>query len=169
VFILWNIYFFISYSYFIVGSIVFSVLFYAFFLFFIIKKKQRALIFVGEQKYAAKKIDNSTAQELVEKLEILMQLKKLYLNPNLKSSDVSVALNISTHQFSQLLNDNLKKSFSVYINHYRIEEAKQLIKSNSKYTLEAIGNESGFNSKSTFYTTFKRIVGVTPSTYKEQL
>ena len=166
--VLWLIYFFVSIDYFVIGSITFSVFFYSFFLLFVFKKKLRDQIFQNRDKYADRKIDTARAMQLTQQLESILREQKLYKNPNLKSSDLAEKLNISTHQFSQLLNDNLKKSFSVFISEYRIEEAKQLIQSNTRYTLDAIGNESGFNSKSTFYTTFKRIVGMTPARYKEQ-
>jgi len=166
--ILWTIFFFVDLSYFIIGSITFSVLFYSFFLYFFFRKKQASLIFQNDIKYADKKIDDNRANTLLEQLYTYMREQKPYRNPALKSLDVAGQLNISTHQLSQLLNDNLGKSFAVFVNEYRIEEAKRIIRDNTKYTLEAIGNESGFNSKSTFYTTFKRIVGKTPAKYKEQ-
>ena len=158
VLILWLIYFFISFSYFVTGSIVFSLLFYSFYLFFIFKKKERVQVFQEVKKYGQKKIEESMAIELVQTLKQFMKEQKPYKNPDLKSSDIAKILHISTHQFSQLLNDNLSKSFSTFITEYRIEEAKQIIQSNKKYTLEAIGNESGFRSKSTFYTCLKKLL-----------
>jgi len=120
------------------------------------------------KKYGDKKIEPSKASVLIHNLDQIMIQQQLYKNANLKSSEVADHLEISTHKFSQLLNDNIGKSFSAFVNEYRVEEAKRIIKSNTQYTLDAIGNESGFNSKSTFYTTFKRIEGVTPAKYREQ-
>jgi AraC-like DNA-binding protein len=48
-----------------------------------------------------------------------MDSEELYKNPNLKLSDLASRMNISAHQLSQLLNDNLGKSFSTYINEYQ--------------------------------------------------
>lgn len=166
--LLWCIFFFVSFSYFVMGSITFSLIFYIFYLFLVFQKKIRTQIFEAPQKYINKKIEETTASQLVANLEQYMQTEKPYRNPNLKSADIAQYLKISTHQFSQLLNNNLQKSFATYINEHRIEEAKRLITANTKYTLEAIGNESGFNSKSTFYTTFKRITGMTPAVYRAQ-
>ncbi|QKX06750.1 AraC family transcriptional regulator [Aquimarina sp. TRL1] len=168
VYIQWIIYFFISYTYFVVGSIVFSVLFYMFYLFLLKRKKERNHIFEPNSKYNKKKIEDETASTLITTLTSIMTDQQLYKNSGLKSSDIAMQLGISTHQFSQLLNDNLDKSFAAFINAYRVEEAKRLIKENTKYTLEAIGKESGFNSKSTFYNSFKRVVGMTPSVYRDQ-
>ncbi|MEM7084925.1 MAG: helix-turn-helix domain-containing protein [Bacteroidota bacterium] len=166
--VLWAIYFLIDYNYFIIGPIAFSMLFYSFFLFFLYDKKKASLVFAGGGKYVDKRIQKDVASQLISQLDTLLMEGQMYKNPSLKSSDLAELLNISTHQFSQLLNDNLGKNFSVFINEYRIEEAKQLIRSNTRYSLDAIGNESGFNSKSTFFTTFKRMVGITPATYKQQ-
>ena len=68
--------------------------------------------------------------------------------------------------YLSLLNDNLKKNFSTFINEFRIDCAKRKIIATSNITLEEIGYECGFNSKSTFYTTFKKLVGKTPAQFK---
>jgi AraC-like DNA-binding protein len=93
----------------------------------------------------------------------------LYKDPNLKLNDLARGINISSHLLSQLLNDNLGKSFNTYINEYRIREACKLIEINHHLTFEAIGYEVGFNSKSTFYTAFKKIKDTTPALFKESI
>ena len=103
---------------------------------------------------------------LHKNLKYGVQEKELYKNSNLKLSDLAETLKLSSHHLSQLLNDNEGKNFARYVNEFRIVEAQRMITSNSKLTLEAIGYECGFNSKSTFFTTFKAITGKTPSEYK---
>lgn len=92
---------------------------------------------------------------------------KMYRDSSLKLTEVANQMNVLPHYLSQFLNDNLEKSFSMYINEYRIDEAKHLLVTNDLYTIEAIGYECGFNSKSTFFTVFKKVAGVTPSQYKK--
>ena len=94
--------------------------------------------------------------------------KQFYKNTNVKLNDIAKELHISSHQLSQLLNDNLGKSFAQFINEYRIEEAKQLLIENTNFTLEAIGFEAVFYSKSNFYATLKKVVVKTPSEFKKQ-
>ncbi len=166
VLVLWLIYFFVSFNYFVIGSIVFSVIFYSFFIYFFFKKKERFRVFGMEKKYINKTIDKSKATYLIQRLHQIMQTQKPYKNPKLKLTDLAGELGISSHQFSQLLNENLGKSFATFVSEYRIQEAKQLIQAHTKYTLDAIGYESGFNSKSSFYNSFKRIEGITPSKYR---
>lgn len=158
-------YFFIYY----IGTLTFSFVFYGL-LFFLLFKNNRDNVFKDfPEKYAFKKIENEEAVLIIEALENLMQQKKLYRNANTKLNNVAKELQISTHKLSQILNDNLGKSFAQYINEYRVKEAKNLIAKNSEYTLEVIGYEAGFSSRSTFYTTFKKVTGKTPAAFRDSL
>jgi len=156
-----------SYTSYIVGAFSFSFVFYLLVLFWVFRRKKNFLFFEEHIKYANKKIHDSEAESLQKRLDDIIVEKELFKNSNLKLNDVAGQLNIVPHYLSQFLNDNLNKSFSVFINEYRIEEAKRLLLNpNNKYTTEAIGYECGFNSKSTFFTTFKKITGVTPTKFK---
>lgn len=167
--IIWAAYFFTNITYYIVGALTFSFLFYLLALLLFLGKKKNQNLFIPEQKYNLKKIDSTEASPMLERLRTLMDTEAPYTNPNLKSSDVAKAISISVHQLSQLLNDNLNKSFPLFVNEYRIDKACKTLRLKNNLTLEAIGYECGFNSKSTFYTTFKKIKGVTPSQYKSEL
>ncbi|WP_298791256.1 helix-turn-helix domain-containing protein [uncultured Allomuricauda sp.] len=167
--IIWAAYFFTNITYYIVGALTFSFLFYLLALLLFLGKKKNQNLFIPEQKYNLKKIDSTEASPMLERLRTLMDTEAPYTDPNLKSSDVAKAIKISVHQLSQLLNDNLNKSFPLFVNEYRIDKACETLRLKNNLTLEAIGYECGFNSKSTFFTTFKKIKGVTPSQYKSSL
>ncbi|ROH95667.1 helix-turn-helix domain-containing protein [Chryseobacterium daecheongense] len=147
------------------GSLVFSFVLYANFLIFFSNKHPS--ISKETNKYSNKKISEEKAGSFVSKLDELMHAEELYKNPNLKLNDLASKMNMSAHQLSQLLNDNLGKSFSTYINEYRINEACELMEANSYLKIEEIGYEVGFNSKSTFFSTFKKIKNTTPLLYKQ--
>ncbi|OSY87352.1 hypothetical protein WH52_11940 [Tenacibaculum holothuriorum] len=159
----------VSFSNYISGALTFTFLLYLLIMFLFSKKGKEIRLLNNEVKYADKKIETTKAESLLTKLDQLMNEEELYKNANLKSSEVAQKMQLTTHQFSQLLNDNLGKSFPVFINEYRIESAKQMILKNNSITIEAIGYENGFNSKSTFYTTFKKLVGKTPSQFKSSI
>ncbi len=161
-------YYFNSFISYISGALTFSFLLYLLLLFLLFGKNRNIVLFHKKNRYVDKKMSNSQASDLIKQLGEVMAHEEIYKNPNLKSSDVAKELHISTHQFSQLLNDNLGKNFPVFINEYRIKKAKDILSSNDQLTLEAIGYECGFNSKSTFYTAFKKIAGTTPAKFKEQ-
>lgn len=151
-----------------IGTITFSVVFYGLLFFFLFKKNRDTIFQDIPEKYGAKKIDNKEAKYLIEQLNYLMKEKESYKETDIKLQSVAKSIQISAHKLSQLLNDNLGKSFSSFINEYRIEEAKRLLQENNQFTLEAIGFESGFSSKSSFYATFKKVVGKTPSEFQKQ-
>jgi AraC-like DNA-binding protein/uncharacterized membrane protein (UPF0136 family) len=95
---------------------------------------------------------------------------KRFLDPTFSLDRLSSEMGISTSKLSHLINQESGYNFPDYINLLRVEKAKKyLIKSDySSYTIVAIGLECGFNSKSTFYSAFKKFTNVTPSEFKEQ-
>ncbi|GGG98440.1 hypothetical protein GCM10011416_15730 [Polaribacter pacificus] len=152
----------------LVGTITFSIVFYALLIFLLFKKNREDIFRDIPEKYQAKKIEKTEASQLGIQLNSVMTQKLFHKNSEVKIQHIAKELDISSHKLSQFLNDNLGKSFALFINEYRIEEAKTLIKEKDHFTLEAIGFESGFSSKSTFYATFKKLVGLTPAAYKKQ-
>ncbi|WP_282043115.1 AraC family transcriptional regulator [Winogradskyella flava] len=161
-------YYFTSFVNYISGALTFSFLLYILLLFVFYNKKNKSILFNATKKYGNKKIAIEKASQLRGKLNSIMQNEQLYKNANIKSSDIAKKIGLTTHQFSQLLNDNLGLNFASFINEYRIEAAKNMLQNNSNLTLEAIGYECGFNSKSTFFTTFKKLAGTTPSQFRNQ-
>lgn len=150
------------------GAVVFSFILYLIISILLYRKKTDDLFLLNNQKYSGRKIDSTEAQILWEKLEKIMSDKSLYKNPNLSLQDLSQEVNISSHQLSQFLNNNLGKNFTSFINEFRINEACKIITSNDKLTLESIGYDVGFNSKSTFFAAFKKHTGTTPLNYQLQ-
>ncbi len=167
-FIIWLAYNTTTYTSYIVGALSFSFTFYITLVIWIIKRRNSTLTFVTPiVKYANKKIDQEKASSIADRLNVLFKKEEIHRDPNLKLSDVASKLDVKPHELSQYLNDNLGLSFSGYINTYRVKTATELIKTNTLLTLEAIGNECGFKSNSTFYTAFKKQEGMTPSQFKK--
>lgn len=162
-------YYFTSFINYISGALTFSFLLYLLILFLLFGKNRNLVLGQKKNKYVDKKIHDKQASDLIKRLGNIMATEELYKDANLKSSDVAKKIQVTTHQFSQLLNDNLGKNFSQFINEYRINAATKMLASDDKLTLEAIGYECGFNSKSTFYTSFKKLTGKTPSQFRTAL
>ncbi|WP_242131502.1 helix-turn-helix domain-containing protein [Aestuariivivens marinum] len=95
---------------------------------------------------------------------------KLYLNPLLGMESLALDLGMSKSYFSRLVNSYSDFNFSDYINSLRVAQAKKFLANDefSEYTIVAIGLECGFNSKSTFYSAFKKFTSQTPSSYRDQ-
>jgi len=100
----------------------------------------------------------------------MMEQDKWYKNPLLSRLDIATELNISEGYLSQTVNQELGKSIIQLLNEYRITESKELLHSESfrKYSIEAIGLEAGFKSKSAFYNVFKSSTGISPGEFRKQ-
>ena len=118
-------------------------------------------------KYKSSKLTDEEMERIESILQSITINEQLYLNNNIKLKDFSDKLNVSQHSISQTLNLKLGCSFYDYINKFRIEKAKEILKSDGveKYTFLHIAYESGFNSKSSFNRAFKKHTGITPSEF----
>ena len=158
-----------GYTSYIVGALSFSFTFYLLITVWIFKKKKTSFYLDKPAKYANKKIDNIEVENITKRLSVLFEEKELHKNPNLKLPELAKSIGVKTYYLSQYFNDNINKSFTTYINEYRIASAVEMIQTNNLLTLEAIGNECGFKSNSSFYSAFKKIKGLTPAQYKKSI
>lgn len=114
-------------------------------------------------------LQTKTSQKLSDLLYEHMVKNKPYLNNELTIQDLADQLKVSSQEISSYLNKELGVNFFNYINGFRIEEAKQRL-TNPNFdneTLLGIAYDSGFNSKTSFNTLFKKETGMTPSEYKK--
>lgn len=109
--------------------------------------------------------------ELAGKIEEIMKESKPYLNPKLTLNDLAAQLNVSPHVMSKTLNDSFQKNFFDFINTYRTEAFKEKLDDPKfqNYTFLAVAYEAGFNSKSAFNRSFKRVTGQSPSEYLQSI
>jgi AraC-like DNA-binding protein len=125
---------------------------------------------VKEKKpYAKSKLSSEKINSLYLKICHDMESQKRYLNKKLSLSDLSELLQILPNHLSQVVNEKSQMNFNDFVNKFRIEAAKKLLKSpkTTILTLEAIAEESGFNSSSTFNAAFKKHTGHTPKYYRQ--
>ncbi len=169
VFVVSIAYFTSGYTSYVVGALSFSFIFYISMLIWIFKKGAVSVFFEQQEKYGSKKIEDSEFEVISEKLNELFVVNELYKNPELKITDVAKEIGIIPNYLSQYLNEHLKKSFSTFVNEYRVKAAEQMLTSNHSLSIEGIGIESGFKSNSTFYTAFRKLKGITPGEYKKNL
>ncbi|HLV32540.1 MAG TPA: helix-turn-helix domain-containing protein, partial [Chitinispirillaceae bacterium] len=124
-----------------------------------------------QKKYETSHLTAKRSKEIEKLLKDHVESSKIYLNPDLKLQGLAAAINCAPHDVSQVINQNLNQSYYEFINRYRIEAVKKLMADQSykKYTLLAIAQECGFNSKTSFYRAFKKLTGLTPVQYQNQL
>ena len=84
--------------------------------------------------------------------------------------ELAQRLNISPCHLSQIINESFHQHFSDFLNKYRIEESKSILQKNEqRWNISEIALESGFNSKSTFNSAFKKHTGMTPKEFKNKM
>ena len=100
-----------------------------------------------------------------------LQNKKPFLNPDFAVSDIALDLKVPQNHISYCISYLMETKFSKLKSELRIQHALELLEigSNSILTIEAIGKQSGFKTRSNFYAAFKEKTGFTPSEYIEQL
>ena len=118
------------------------------------------------EKYAKSSLSEERKTQILNKLDSLKSEGPYYLDSNLSMADLAKNLGISGHHLSQVLNESLGKSYGEYINSLRIGHAQTLLIEQPNVKIEEIAEQSGFNSKSTFNTAFKKLTGQTPSQYR---
>ncbi|HBI40085.1 MAG TPA: hypothetical protein DDY16_03970 [Tenacibaculum sp.] len=104
------------------------------------------------------------------KIDLLIKSEKKFLLPRYTLQNLASETEFSQSTLSLIINNVSKKTFIEYLNGMRVEQAKELLTdvNYENYTITAIGLESGFNSKSTFYTVFKKHTGLTPFSFREK-
>lgn len=110
-------------------------------------------------------------ETVVNKMEAMLIEQKVYLDSSISLSAFADMLDTNTSKLSAFINSHYGKNFNALINEYRINEVLRCFgeKQQDKYTMEAIAEKVGFGNRVTFYSTFKKVTGVTPTFYLKNL
>ena len=122
-------------------------------------------------KYSGILISDNEFENYVGRLKDFMIVEKPYLEANLSLPELANKLNMPSHHLSRVINEEFGVNFFEFVNQYRIEEVKSMIRNPKfdNYSLLGIAYESGFNTKSAFNRVFKKLTGTTPSNYKHMI
>ena len=114
-------------------------------------------------------LDDAVKQKIQKAFQVEVIENKIYLNQDISLQLLAQTLNTNTKYLSKYINQEYNMSFINLMNTLRVEEAKSILldPTNKKFTLESVGAMSGFNSKSSFNSAFKKIVAMTPSEFRE--
>jgi AraC-like DNA-binding protein len=108
-------------------------------------------------------------EEKYNKIISFVTESKIYKDKDLNLFTFANRLQMPYREVSNVINKFANKNFNLFLNEFRIDEAKHLINNDSsdKFNLTWIAEEVGFNSRSTFFAAFKTISGTTPAEYKK--
>lgn len=118
-------------------------------------------------KYKSSSLNQSEKYCIQDKLQKYIMEEKRYCNEELTIKKLSEQIDIPIRQLSQVINEEYGFNFYDFINYYRIKEAQRLLmnEQGKQFSILGIAYEVGFNSKSSFYTAFKKFTGTTPGKF----
>lgn len=120
-----------------------------------------------KRKYVSNNLSRTEAREISHKVDEVMAREKPYLNSELKLVNLAEMVGVSGHKLSQFFSQHKGKTFYDYINGYRIEEFKRIVREEGgrNYTLTAMAEKAGFSSRASFFRYFKNVEGISPGEY----
>ncbi|MCT2406278.1 helix-turn-helix domain-containing protein [Chryseobacterium antibioticum] len=120
--------------------------------------KQKPNLIVAEEK-----------NKQIEFLKDFMVEKEPFLDSLLTIQNLSEQVKMPVKDLSTLINLYMDKHFFDFVNEYRIEKAKEILKDplQKELTILEILYQVGFNSKSSFSTSFKKYTGTTPTDFRK--
>lgn len=135
-------------------------------------KEEKAPVLPEQPKarYLKSTLSPEETETIHQKLKEAMNMKRLFLKPELTITELANTLAVHPNHLSQVINSMESKTFYDFINGLRIEEFKKVVAlpENQKYTLLGLAFECGFNSKTAFYRNFKNVTGQSPTLYLKQ-
>ena len=124
-----------------------------------------------EQKKYTSSFQTAQKDRYLSRLLRKMEEDKPYLIPELTLNQLAKQIKISPRELSRIINEEKETNFLDFINGYRVAEIKDML-GDEKYnhlTFLSIAFEAGFNSKTAFYTSFKKQTGMTPTKYRKSM
>lgn len=103
-----------------------------------------------------------------KELIAFLETEDAYLEADFSIQDLANILDVSKLELSEVINRELNTNFYSLVAHYRIQNAKQLLRNKQNLLIEGVMQEVGFSSKVTFNKYFKNLVGMTPSEFRRQ-
>jgi len=123
--------------------------------------RQYSLEEMGKMKSAA-----PVTSENVRRIQNVMDYIDQHITDDLTLKGLSSVANMSISYFSQLFKELNGFSAWDYIISKRVDQAQKLLLSSNE-SIYSIALQSGFNNTTNFYKAFKKITGVSPSTYRK--
>lgn len=118
-------------------------------------------------RYHKSGLSAAKAEQVLQHLDHLMDSEHLYRQQGITQAQIAKILDTSSNHLSQALNEKRSRKFSDYLNAYRVNDVKRRMEDpgNKHLTLLALAEQSGFGSKASFNTVFRKHTGQTPTEY----
>ena len=109
----------------------------------------------------------STHSPLMTRICEVMESQQLFLQSDLKLSDLAAQLGESRNAISNCIRIEEGCTFPNFVNAYRVNYAKQLMLDNPEAKISSLYPKAGFANETSFFRTFKEFTGQTPSEWRD--
>ena len=122
-------------------------------------------------KYRKSSLTETNKKKILESIIFELETRQYYLENLASLSELAKKIGESPHHVSQVMNENLNKSFFELLASYRVEEAKKILSADNKnkITVEEVSDMVGYNSKTAFNNAFKKLSGKTPTEFRKSI
>jgi AraC-like DNA-binding protein len=117
--------------------------------------------------YASSTLNGVDVEARITDLHRLRSEDRLFENENLSLAMLADAIDLSSHQLSELINSRFGHGFSRYVREHRVTAAKQLLLQDPTASVLSIGLATGFRSQSNFYAAFREHTGMSPGAWRK--
>ena len=135
----------------------------------LVERQEEAAEATSGNKYQQVKVSEEECEDIVRRMRHYLETERVYTNSDLQRTDLARVLHVSVVKLSYVFSMHLKENYYEFINRYRLEMFKQLIAEGAykRFTLTALSEQCGFK-KSSFFSTFRKVEGMTPTEYLKQ-
>ena len=122
------------------------------------------------KKYQTSKLDDNKKQQIWETITELFEKQKIYLDPVLSINKLTEKTNSNKTYISQIISEFSGEHFNNFVNLHRINDARKILSEpQNNIQIKTLHSEVGFKSKTTFYNSFKKFTGFSPTEYRNRI
>ena len=115
-------------------------------------------------------LSEEQATRLLEKVNSVLEDVSVISREDFSLAMLAKMVDSNTKYVSMVINDTYGKNFKTYLNEFRIREACRRLSDTAHYgnmTIQAIYEQLGYKTASSFVAAFRKIIGTTPSQYQK--
>ncbi len=115
-------------------------------------------------------VSPTAMDKMQEEILRIIVMEKKYRDKDYSAKSLAEELGTNTRYISAVVNTRFHMNYTSFVNKYRIEEARSLLvdKRYQDLTIDEISDTVGFSNRQSFYSSFYRILGITPRDYRLQ-
>lgn len=131
-------------------------------------QNEKEEVLVDNVKFNTDNIRDAQERQMLERLQVLLEDDKVFLDPALSIQDLAKRLATNRTTLSHVINTHLHQNFATLLNSYRIKEAVRLLSDPQFFQekMEVVGELCGYNNRQVFHAAFKKEMGITPNHFR---